>query len=41
MSNAVNVVVDDEKAGAMLTLPLYMLWKLRALLDAMGDPDQT
>jgi predicted AAA+ superfamily ATPase len=41
MSNAVNVVVDDAKNGAMLTVPLYMLWRLKTLLDAVGDLDQT
>jgi predicted AAA+ superfamily ATPase len=32
LSNAVNVVFDGKK-GALLNVPLYMLWKLKALLE--------
>jgi predicted AAA+ superfamily ATPase len=35
LSNAVNVVFDKKK-GAVLNVPLYMLWRLKALLDAMS-----
>jgi predicted AAA+ superfamily ATPase len=37
MSSAVNVVFDEEK-GAMLTVPLYMLWNLKAFLSEGGAP---
>jgi predicted AAA+ superfamily ATPase len=34
LSNAVNMVFDDKK-GAVLNVPLYMLWRLKALLGDM------
>ncbi|MDR0597392.1 MAG: hypothetical protein LBG14_02680 [Treponema sp.] len=39
LRNAVNVVFD-EKNGALLAVPLYMLWRLKTLLNALPDLDQ-
>jgi predicted AAA+ superfamily ATPase len=39
LSNAVKVVFDGN--GAMLAVPLYLLWRLKALLDALRDLDQS
>jgi predicted AAA+ superfamily ATPase len=40
LSAAMNVAVD-EKQGAVLNAPLYMLWKLKSLLDNTIGPNQS